>query len=153
MNVIPDAERVVVGFFRAQPELARLDDRIFTSLPAHVAWPAARVVRWGGWPALAYPLWLDEAWCQVDIWGGSKAEVSALAGLMRALVDERLVAEVPTVAGITFGMLQDSPDSTFEPAKPHFRFDLSVRLHPELLLGPPTRAGRPGPPSPIRSPL
>ena len=118
-----------MGFFHGPARrLARLDDRISRPCRPSVAWPTARVVRWGGCRPGLRPLWLDEAWCQVDIWGGSKAEVSAwVAGLMRALVDERLVAgEVPTVAGITFGMLQDSPDSTFEPARPHFRFDLAL---------------------------
>lgn len=130
--VIPDAERVVVDFLRDQPELAGpLAGRIYTALPAQPDWPAVRVTRWGGWAAIWRPLWLDEAWCQVDVWGGTKAEASELARLMRALVGYRLVAEAAgTVTAVRFGMLHDAPDTTYQPAKPHFRFDLSVMLHP-----------------------
>lgn len=143
--VIPDTEPLLVAFFRAQPELAELGERIYTALPARPTWPAARVVRWGGWPALANPLWLDEAWHQVDIWGTTKNEVSALARLMRALAAYRLPGAHPgaVVSARRLGMLHDAPDTTYEPAKPHFRFDLSVLLHP---------AGAPAGPT-IRSPL
>jgi hypothetical protein len=144
--VIPDAEPVLVEFFRAQPELAELEDRIYTALPAHPAWPAARVVRWGGWPIIAEPLVLDEAWCQVDVWGGSKNEVSRLARLMRALAADRFVrAHFDVASKVRFGILYDAPDASYQPAKPHFRFDMSVFLHP-------SRPAAPTGPT-IRSPL
>jgi hypothetical protein len=129
--VIPDAEPVVVEFFRAQPELAELGDRIYTALPGKPTWPAARVVRWGGWPIITEPLVLDEAWCQVDVWADRKAEASRLCRLMRALAAERLVrAHFDIASKVRFGGLLDSPDNSYEPAKPHFRFDMSVLLHP-----------------------
>jgi hypothetical protein len=127
--VIPDAEPLLVSFFRAQPELEELGERVYTALPAKPEWPAARVVRWGGWPVITEPLVLDEAWCQVDVWGTTKNEVSALTRLMRALAAARFVGVNREVASkCRFGMLHDSPDSTYEPAKPHFRFDMSVLL-------------------------
>jgi hypothetical protein len=97
------------------------------------------VVRWGGWPIITEPLVLDEAWCQVDIWADRKAEASHLARLMRALAAARFVQDNFAVASkVRFGMLHDSPDNSYEPAKPHFRFDMSVFLHPER----PARATR-----------
>jgi hypothetical protein len=129
--VIPDAEPLVVAFFRAQPELGELGERIYTALPAKPEWPAARIVRWGGWPVITEPLVLDEAWCAVDVWGTTKNQVSALARLMRALAAARLVPANREVASkVRFGALLDSPDRAYEPAKPHFRFDMSVLLRP-----------------------
>lgn len=148
--VIPDAERVVVDFYRAQPEVVDLiGDRVYTALPAKPAWPSVRVVRWGGWPLISEPLWLDEAWCQVDTWGGNKEETSALARLLRTVAAARLVRQnAGTVTKVRFGMMHDSPDSSYTPAKPHVRFDMSVLLHPEQARSGTPRPGRPGPPNP-----
>ena len=92
--VLPDAERIVTDFLRAQPELGdMLDGRIYTVLPANPSWPAARVVRWGGQAIINRPLWLETAMCQVDVWGGGgKFEASLIARTMRALLAARLVA-------------------------------------------------------------
>jgi hypothetical protein len=129
--VLPDVEPLLVNFFRAQPELAELGDRVYTALPARPEWPAARVVRWGGWPVIDHPLVFDEGWCQVDVWGTTKNEVSVLARTMRALADARFVAaNQGVVTRCRFGMLHDAPDNTYEPAKPHFRFDIAVLLRP-----------------------
>jgi hypothetical protein len=130
--VIPDAERVVVEFLRAQSELdAELDGRIYTVMPTAPTFPAVRVTRWGGWAVINNPLWLDECWCQVDTWGGSKAQASWVARLMRQLLAARLVASsAGIVTARRFGMMHDAPDTTYTPAKPHFRFDLSVLLRP-----------------------
>lgn len=130
--VLPDAERVLVDFLRAQPELREaLDDRVYTELPARPAWPAVRVVRWGGWAAISEPLVLDEAWCQVDTWGERKAQVSDVVMLMRAVISDRLKRQAADVcSGFRLGMLIDNPDATFVPARPHFRFDMSLMLRP-----------------------
>lgn len=130
--MVPDAERVLVGFLLAQPELEpALGGRIYTALPADVTWPAVRVVRWGGWAAISRPLWLDEAWCQVDTWADRKAEASELARLMRAIISARALRQLAGVAtAVRFGLLIDNPDTTYTPAKPHYRFDLSLMLHP-----------------------
>jgi hypothetical protein len=143
--VLPDAERVVVDFLRAQPELGDTAERVYTALPAEPTWPAVRVVRWGGWPVISRPLVLDQALCQVDVWGGTKAQASELARVMRALLAERLAA-LPEVSGVSFLMLIDNPDDTYSPARPHWRFDVSVMLRPPLAApaGFLAGAGRPG---------
>jgi hypothetical protein len=124
--VVPDVELLAVTFFRSQPEVAALlGDRVYSALPAHPEWPAARVVRWGGWPLVSTPLVLDEGWCQVDIWGGPKSVAYRVATVMRA-VTERLKTEVAHVSSRRLGSLLDSPDTSYEPAKPHYRFDLSI---------------------------
>jgi hypothetical protein len=129
--MLPDAERVLVDFLRAQPELIELiDARIFTALPGEPTWPSVRVVRWGGWAAIYDPLVLDEAWCQVDTWADRKALASDVARLMRAVISARVKRECDVVSGFRFGMMIDSPDTTFVPAKPHIRFDMSLMLRP-----------------------
>jgi len=142
--VLPDAERLAVEFFRAQPEVVDLiGDRVYTALPAKPTWPSVRVSRWGGWALINRPLVLDEAWCQIDTWGGSKAEASWLARLMRQLADERLVPSAGgLVSGTRAGMLHDAPDAAYQPARPHWRFDLALYLRPGAA-APPRSTGEP----------
>jgi hypothetical protein len=132
LYVLPDAERIVADFLRAQPELAMLDGRIYTVLPAAPSWPAVRVVRWGGQVIINRPLWLETAMCQVDVWGGGgKFEASLIARTMRALLAARLVAAEPqVVSAVAMGSLADDPDVTYQPARPRFRFDTYVTIHP-----------------------
>jgi hypothetical protein len=151
VKLLPDVERVLVDFLRAQPELqAELGDRIYTVLPTKPTFPAVRVGRWGGWAAISRPLVLDEGWCQVDTWGGTKAEASHLARLMRALIDQRLRASGAPVSAVRFGMFHDAPDQSYEPARPHWRFDVSLMLRPEAAPPPPVprELVSPGPPNP-----
>ena len=140
--VVPDAARVVIDFLRAQPELAQpLGGRIYSELPGSVAWPAVRITRWGGWAAINGPFWLDEAMCQVDTWGGPKAHTSELARLQRSLIGYRLAAErADVVSGVRLGYMADAPDQSYTPAKPHFRFDIVVMVHPPREPAAPARA-------------
>jgi hypothetical protein len=130
LPVMLDVSRLVVDFYRAQPELSMLDGRIYTILPAQPTWPAMRCTRWGGYPAINRPLLLDASWAQVDIWGeqAGKFAVAELANVARALITYRLVAQTNKlgVSAVGFGMMHDAPDQTYHPARPHYRFDINV---------------------------
>ena len=67
-----------------------------------------------------------------------------MARLLRQLADERLVASAGgLVSGTRLGMLHNAPDSSYEPARPHFRFDLALYLRPGAV-APPRSTGEPG---------
>lgn len=130
LPVMLDVSRLMVTFFRAQPELSILDGRIYTILPAQPQFPAMRCTRWGSYPAINRPLLLDSAWAQVDIWGeqAGKFAVAELANVARALVTYRLVEQMNRygITAVGFGMMHDSPDQNYHPARPHYRFDINV---------------------------
>jgi len=128
VQTLPDVERELVALLRAQPELDALQDRIYTTFPAQQKGSPATVVvrRYGGEPVVSRPLVLDEATCQVDVYGGRKAEAADLVALVRALLVERTPWTV-------LGALRYVPDETFEPPRPRYILDVLVYLRPHGL--------------------
>jgi hypothetical protein len=132
----PNVEALVSAFLREQAEVTALvGDRVYTSLPKNVEWPAVRVVVIDELPT-GSPLWLVGAIVQVDAWGGSKADAWRIANTCRAVMDRRLAGAHPegVVSGVTPGGLIDQPDEDFEPAKPRWLFTSTVHAHPGATL-------------------
>ena len=128
VQTLPDVERELVALLRAQPELATLGDRIYTTFPAQQKGsPATLVVRrYGGEPVVGRPLVLDQCTCQLDVYGGRKAEAADLAALVRALLVER-------TSWTVLGAFRYVPDETFEPPRPRYIVDVIVYLRPHGL--------------------
>jgi hypothetical protein len=134
---MPDAERLVSTFWRAQSEVVALvADRVYTTLPASKTWPLVRLQRVGGGstptPGDEDALLWDAPLLQVEAYGGPKAVAWQLADVLRASAQERLVAAHATgrCIAVQVGTARYLPDPDFEPARPRVVFDLTLYLRP-----------------------
>jgi Protein of unknown function (DUF3168) len=128
--LLPDIERLLSGWLRDQPEIADLvDDRVYTVLPSTKAFPLVRLVRIAGADDLSIPLVLDEPIVQFDVWGGPKALTYEVAATVRSALATRLIGahDEGVVQNVTLGGLTYLPDDDFEPARPRYTFDVTVR--------------------------
>lgn len=135
--LLPDVEQLLVQYTLDQPEVSALvDQRVYTELPAAKTFPAVRISRYSGAPAIGRPLWLDAALVQVDCWGGPKRLAWQIAETIRAVWADGLVGTHPegVVSSVDFGEFRDAPDDTEPPAagkaRPRFLFTATVRCHP-----------------------
>ena len=140
LTLLPDAERLVVAFLlqtdlaSEQPDGTPVDvraligTRIFTTRPNRPDYPCAVVHRWGGGPQLQRPLDRDEAWLQIDVWGGSKNEARVICSALRAAIAERLVGAWPDgiVSNVRASTDWYSPDDTFDPPRPRWMAQVMV---------------------------
>lgn len=138
LQLLPDAERFLSAFLRAQPEVAALvAARVYTVLPEEKVWPTVRLTRVGGAPAdlgdLA--LWADDPSIQVEVWAARKADAWQVARTVLAVAAERLVGAHPDhglrVLGRRFGAIRYVPDPTFTPAQPRVLFTLDLTIKPQ----------------------
>jgi hypothetical protein len=133
LTLLPDIERLLSTFLRAQPEVqAIVDDRVYTVLPANKIFPLLRLTRVAGAPVMSRPLHLDQALVQVDAFGGSKRLAWQLAETCRAVTAQRLVGghAEGVVTNVAFGGLSDLPDGEFDPPKPRLLFTVTITAHP-----------------------
>jgi hypothetical protein len=132
LALIPDAERIVSTFLRAQPRVqAIVGDRVYGVFPAQAGeGPLVLVQRVGGEPPLSQPLVVDEAQLQVDCYGGPKATAYALAATARAVLCELEGTVQPdgVVAAVRFGSLRWLPDETYPSPRPRYLFDVAVTV-------------------------
>jgi hypothetical protein len=137
LRTMPDAERLVSTFWRAQAEVAALvGDRVYTTLPATKTWPLVRLQRVGGSttpvPGSEDSLLWDVPLLQVEAYGGPKAVAWQLADVLRATAQQRLAAVHATgwCEQVVLGTTRYLPDPDFEPARPRVVFDLTLYLRP-----------------------
>lgn len=134
ITVLPDVERLAATWLRNVADVrAIVDSRVYTAVPNAPTFPLVRLTRIGGEPVMSRPLHLDEAWVQVDCWGGPKATTRLLAETCRgAFALEAFVGphDDGVVSGVTFGSFQYLPDDSYEPAKPRYWFTLHIFVHP-----------------------
>ena len=132
---MPNTARLVSEFLRDQSELADLEDRIYTKLPATKEWPLLQVRRIGGSPRIGHVHWVEDVLLQVDVWGGNALVAFNLCETARALMMQRLrgvheSGETAVVANVTVGGITEDSDDTEPKARPHARFDAVVTVHP-----------------------
>lgn len=136
LRLLPDAERLLSAFVRAQAEVTALvSDRVYTMLPATKEFPLVRLQRVGG-TTDATPnddaLLRDAAVLQVEAYGGPKSVAWQLADTLRACIAQRITGTHPTgyVERWEIGSTRYLPDDTFDPAKPRVIFDVTLYLRP-----------------------
>jgi hypothetical protein len=127
---LPDAERLVCDYLRADPRVAALvGERVYTAFPAQAGGaPLLLVQRVGGIPPFPQPLIFDQAGLQLDAYGGSKAKAHELAATARAVLGalQGTVQPQGVVSGVDFGSLRWQPDETYDPPRARYQFDLQV---------------------------
>jgi Protein of unknown function (DUF3168) len=128
-----DAERLLSRWLRERADIAAIvDDRVYTVIPNRVTFPFLRITQIAGTPVHSKPLYLDEAYIQLDAYGGPKVQARLLIDTTRqALADEftGLHAE-GSVTGVSFGPLSYIPDDAYEPPQPRFIAMASIYTHP-----------------------
>lgn len=127
----PNAQLLVSEWARLDPDIlaSPIGSSVYTELPAGFKdWPAVRLTRVGGAPPWSQPLVLDEPVIQVDVWGGPKIVAEDCAELFRAAAAARLPGEHRTgiVYRVSLGALMDLPDTTYDPARPRYIFDMTL---------------------------
>lgn len=130
--MIPDIERELSAYLRADPAVAALvDDRVYTIVPANPTFPLVALTRYGGAPVSPHILHADAAAIQLDCYADRKAEAQTLAETVReALAAMPGVHGTAVVTAVRFGRLQYLPDGTFDPAKPRYIVDVTIHHHP-----------------------
>lgn len=130
--VLPDLERVLSAFLRAQPEIADVyEGRVYTSIPANPTWPLLRLTRIGGVPLLSNLLWVDRAMLQLDSWGGPKAQAHDGIEVVRAVMDARFLGhqDDAVINNVSFGEMRYEPDAEYTPARPRYLTTVDVTFH------------------------
>lgn len=129
-----DVERLLSGFLRGRTEVTDIvSDRVYTELPSRATFPLVRLTLIGGRPVMSVPLWLDEAYIQIDAYGGPKVQARLLVDTIRSLLATetfRRNHDLGVVTDCQFGELRYLPDDTFDPPKPRFVADVSIYAHP-----------------------
>lgn len=132
VHVLPDIEKIVIQWALNTAELdALFANRIYGAVPANPTFPLARITRIGGLPTSRL-LWLDNALLQVDVWGGPKSTTRLCAETLRAHAAAELAGQHDDgmLTAVAVGGMTWLPDTSYDPAKPRYTFDLSVTFHP-----------------------
>lgn len=132
--IVVDAERLLSGWLRARPEIAAIvEDRVVTTVPNRAVFPFLKITQLAGTPVFSRPLYLDEAYIQIDAYGGPKVLARQLIDLTREAMSEDFCghhAGVGVVTSVTFGDLSYIPDDAYEPPQPRWLAMASVYTHP-----------------------
>jgi Protein of unknown function (DUF3168) len=132
--VTVDAERLTAAWLRARPDImAIVEDRVVTVVPNRAVTPFLKVTQIAGSPRYSRPLFLDEAYLQIDAYGGPKALARQLIDITRDALANEFVGDHPGVGVVTcvnFGDLSYIPDDTYEPPQPRWIAMASVYTRP-----------------------
>jgi hypothetical protein len=132
VHVLPDAEKLVIDWALATDEVNDLvNGRIYSALPASPEFPAIRIVRFGG-GTVSRRHWLDAASMQVDVWGGPKSTARLVIATFLAQAANSLPGTHPlgVVSAVETSGPSWGPDDSYTPARPRYRADLRVTVHP-----------------------
>lgn len=132
VRLLPDAERLVVTYLRAHPDVVALaGTRVSTELPPEPTYPAATVSRIGGNPSIAG--YLDVATLEVSAWAATKGAARTLAAAAEAalldMVGTHALGVVTGVRPIGVGV-HWLPDE--ETDMPRYRFTVEAYIHPPV---------------------
>jgi hypothetical protein len=131
--VTVDAEQLLSAWLAARPEIAAIvEDRVVTVAPNRAVFPMLKVSQIAGTPVYSRPLFLDEAYIQIDAYGGPKVLARQLIDLTRQALADDLVGIHPqgVVTSVRFGDLSYLPDDAYMPAHPRFIAMASIYTHP-----------------------
>lgn len=133
LYLLPNVESMVTLYLQTQPDMvALIDARSYTELPKNVEFPAIRVTQYNDLKRTVRPLWVVTAFLQVDAFGGTKSQAWRLAATAQAAIAAMEGNTYPggVVSAVNMGGMSDQPDTDYEPAKPRFRIDVSITVHP-----------------------
>lgn len=132
VTLLPDVEVLVTSFLRAQPEVATITTRVYTTIPENPTFPLLRVRRIAGFPVLHHPLHLDAPLVQIEGYAQTKGAARLLTETARAVLAERAIGTHSTgvVSDVRFGAMSWLPDEEFTPPKPRYVADCTITLHP-----------------------
>lgn len=129
-----DVERLLSGWLRNRPEIAAIvGDRVVTTVPNRAVFPFLKITQLAGEPVFSQPLYLDEAYLQLDAYGGPKVQARELIDLVRHAMSEEFLGlhdGVGVVTSVRFGDLSYIPDDGYDPAVPRYLAMASVYTHP-----------------------
>ena len=129
-----DVERLLSSWLRARDDITALvEDRVHTVMPNRAVFPFIKITQVAGTPVFSRPLYLDEAYIQIDAYGGPKVLARQIIDTTRAAMAEEFLGTHPGVGVVTsvrFGDLSYLPDDIYEPAQPRFIANASVYSHP-----------------------
>lgn len=136
MTTLPSLERGVIAFLRDLFDNG--DDSSYSNMPIGTQLPRdigqffTRVTDLGG-PQLGQPAWVFENLVQLDFYGGTdrfaEAEAEQMHNLARVAMPDLTTTEcvVVRVSTTSLGRL---PDTSFEPARPRFILQATIRWRP-----------------------
>ena len=129
-----DVERLLSNWLRARPDITALvADQVHTVVPNRATFPYLKITQVGGTPVFSRPLYLDEAYIQLDAYGGPKVLARQIIDTVRAALAEEFLGSHPGVGVVTsvrFGDLSYLPDDAYIPAQPRFIATASIYSHP-----------------------
>lgn len=141
LTLVPDTDRVLANWLRAQPEVVRLvGDRVYTTFPRKAGGECLILVRrTGGTPPVPRPLVYDQALTQVDVYGGGRGEAYEVVAVVRAVCSERAGGTPSGTPAIVVGALRYVPDEIYDPPRPRYVCDLEVYVRPAAVTARPAR--------------
>jgi hypothetical protein len=131
--MVVDAERLLSGWLRGRLDVTTLvQDRVYTAIPNRAVFPFVRITQIAGSPVFSRPLYLDEAYIQIDAYGGPKALARQIIDTIRQALADEFVGHHPdgTVTCVNFGDLSYVPDDSYEPPQPRYLAMASIYTHP-----------------------
>lgn len=132
LDLLPDVERLTIGFLVAQPEVQALAaGGVHSEFPKDKTFPLVRVHQFGTLPA-RNPRWLETSTVQIEAFGGSKNQARQLLETCIATMQARMQGthDLGIVTDVRFTGLADVPDETFTPAKPRWLCVAQITAHP-----------------------
>ena len=129
-----DVERLMSSFLRGETDITDLvGDRVYTELPATKTWPLVRLTLIDESAVFDRPLYLTSSVIQIDAYGGAKVTAREIADTIRSLLAHSFNGThdfLGVVTGVSFTSMAYDPDESFQPARPRYRFDVTVWAHP-----------------------
>lgn len=130
-----DVEKLLSQWLRDRPDIqAIVADRVVTVVPNRAVFPFLKVTQIAGTPVYSRPLYLDEAYIQIDAYGGAKSLARLLIDTTRQALADDLVGNHPpagVVTSVRFGDLSYIPDDAYVPGpQPRFIAMASIFTHP-----------------------
>lgn len=134
-----DCQALVAQFLLDHPDVqAVVDDRVYRVIPGKPPpeFPLLRIHQFTSQSITKKAVHLVGYQLQIDAFGGPQAQATDAAFAAYAALHELAgVYDLGVVTGVDLSGIDYTPDETWDPARPHCRFDLTVWAHPGPDLG------------------
>lgn len=139
IHLQPDAELIVSDYLRSRPEVTDLlvqygstVNAVWTVIPKSATWPLVVVGQIDDQRVTDVD-WLTRTLVQTDVYGGTKRQAERLAKTVRAVMEEMPAAAIAEgiCTAVKFRSGRPEPDPRFPDARPRYRQDFELWLHPD----------------------